>query len=272
MITDMVAKLEEEARKEASKEAKCKQDKQKGTTDLKVKKGDFERLGSRLDGSNAKFVLLGEEISDLQQQLRDLDVSVRAATDFRNKDRTDNNAVIADSAESVEALSSAISVLTDFYGESAPALIQTASKKQSDSANVIMSILQTAQEDFEKLKQDTEAAESSAQSKYDKDMQAADVSKAKKTAMVEAKTAEKSTVKVMISQITEDLANATKAYDAAKDFLKGVMEACANKAMSFEERQARREAEIAGLKDALEILSPDAEFVQTRSFLAKGSQ
>jgi len=105
-----------------------------------------------------------------------------------------------------------------------------------------MSILQTAQEDFEKLKQDTEAAEASAQSKYEKDMQAADVSKAKKTAMVEAKTAERSTVKVMISQISEDLANATKAYDAAKDFLKGVMEACANKAMSFEERQARREA------------------------------
>jgi len=272
MINDMVAKLEEEARKEAGKEAKCKQDKQKGQTDLKIKKGDFEKLGSRLDGSNAKFVLLGDEIADLQQQLKDLDVSVRAATDFRGKDRKDNNAVIADAGESVEALSSAISVLTDFYGESAPALLQVGSKKQSDSANVIMSILQTAQEDFEKLKQDTEAAEASAQSKYEKDMQAADVSKAKKTAMVEAKTAERSTVKVMISQISEDLANATKAYDAAKDFLKGVMEACANKAMSFEERQARREAEIAGLKDALEILSPEAEFVQTRSFLAKGSQ
>lgn len=271
MIQAMVEKLEEESRQEASKEAKCKQDKQKGQTDLKIKKGDFEKLGSRLDGSNAKFVLLGDEIADLQQQLKDLDISVRAGTDFRNKDRKDNNAVITDSAESVEALSSAISVLNDFYGESAPALLQVGEKKQSDSANVIINILQTAQEDFEKLKQDTEAAESSAQNKYEKDMQAADVSKAKKTAMVEAKTAERSTVKVMISQISEDLSNATKAYDAAKDFLKGVMEACANKAMSFEERQARREAEIAGLKDALEILSPEAEFIQTRAFLAKGN-
>jgi len=267
MINDMVQRLEEESRKEASKEAKCKADKEKGARDLKIKKGDFERLGSRLDGANAKFVLLGDEIADLQQQLKDLSITVRAATQFRNKEKKDNAAVITDAAEAVEALSSAIGVLTDFYG--APAsLLQTESKKQSDSAGVILSILQTAQEDFEKLRQDTEASESSSANKYDKDMQAADVAKAKKTALVEGKTAERSTVKVMISTISEDLSNATKAYDAAKDFLKGVMEACANKAMSFEERQARREAEIAGLKDALEILSPDTDFLQTRAFLA----
>jgi hypothetical protein len=267
MITDMIAKLEEDARKEASKEAKCKADKAKGEKELKIKKADFEKLGSRLDGAKAKFVLLGDEVADLEQQLKDLGISVKAATQFRTKEKTDNEAVIRDSADSVEALSSAISVLTDFYGT--PALLQTGAKKQGDSAAVILDILQTAQEDFEKLKQDTEASESSSASKFEKDMQAAEVSKAKKTAMVDGKTKEKATVKVMISQISEDLADATKAYDAAKDFLKGVMEACANKAMSYEERQARRESEIAGLKDALEILSPEAEFLQTRSFLAR---
>lgn len=87
---------------------------------------------------------------------------------------------------------------------------------------------------------------------------------ATKSAEVKGKTQEKAGVKESIGMMSEDLAEADKALQAATDFLKGVMEACANKAMSYEERKARREAEIAGLKDALEILSSDdtTSFVQ----------
>merc|ERR1719401_1179523 len=101
-------------------------------------------------------------------------------------------------------------------------------------------------------------------------MQAAEIAKAKKTAQMEGKANEKSSVKSQAAQIAEDLGDAEKALDAAQEFLKGVMEACANKAMSYEERQARRAAEIEGLKQALEILSPEEEaFVQTGKFLAQ---
>jgi hypothetical protein len=270
MINDMITKLEEEARKEASKEAKCKADKAKGTKDLKVKKKDFEKLLSRSDAAEAKFAKLGNEIADLGAQLQELAASVKEATKLRNEEAASNAAVIKDSAESIEALNGAVTVLSDYYGTEAPAFIQVSAKKQGDTAAVIIEILQTAQEDFEKLKQETEAAESKAANKYDKDMQAAEVSKAKKTASMEGKQNEKGSVKVQITQISEDLADAEKALQAAQDFLKGVMEACANKAMSFEERQQRRAAEIEGLKQALEILSPDAEFIQTSAkFLGK---
>merc|ERR1719277_1700622 len=131
-------------------------------------------------------------------------------------------------------------------------------------------MLQTAQEDFEKLKQETEASEAAAQQKYDREMQDAEVAKTKKTALVEGKSNEKAAVNVQLTQISEDLVDADKALTAASDFLKGVKEACANKAMSFEERQQRREAEIAGLREALEILSSDESFLQTKNeFLAK---
>jgi hypothetical protein len=269
MITDMIAKLEEEARKEASKEAKCKADKAKGAKDLKVKRNDFDKLLARSDASEAKFAKLGSEIADLGAQLSELEESVREATNMRNKQATDNAAVVKDAAESIEALNGAISVLSDFYGAEAPTFIQVSAKKEGDTAAVILEILQTAQEDFEKLKQETEAAESKAKDKYEKDMQAAEVSKAKKTAQKEGKQNQKATVKSQIAQISEDLGDSEKALQAAQDFLKGVMEACANKAMSYEERQAKRAAEIAGLKEALEILSPDAEFLQTGKFLEK---
>jgi len=201
--------------------------------------------------------------------LQELSKSVKEATRLRNKETAGNAAVVKDSAESIEALNGAITVLTDYYGAEAPAFIQVSAKKQGDTAAVIIEILQTAQEDFEKLKQETESAESKAADKYEKDMQASEVSKAKKAAQKEGKQNEKGTVKLQISQIQEDLVDAEKALGAAQDFLKGVMEACANKAMSYEERQQRRASEIEGLKQALEILSPEAEFMQTGKFLAK---
>jgi len=268
MISDMITRLEEEQRKEADKEAKCRIDKEKGEKDLKVKTAYYNKLVSRESGAKAKIVRLGQEIEELNAQLKDLAAQVSAATSFRGKEKQDNAAVVKDSSEAIEAISGAIGVLTEYYG-SETALVQV-SQPKSDSANVIIEMLQTAQEDFEKLKQETEAAEASQQSKYEKEMQEAEVSKTKKTALVEGKTNEKAAVNVQLTQISEDLVDAEKALTAASDFLKGVKEACANKTMSFEERQQRREAEIAGLREALDILSSDESFLQTDSaFLAR---
>lgn len=269
MIKDMISKLEEEAQKEATAEAKCKADKAKGEKSLKIKKAQYDKLLSRSDAANAKFTKLGEEVKELGSQLKELAASVKEETNIRNKEKADNQAVIKDSAESIEALTKAIEVLSKFYG-TAPALVQTqAGQPQTDTANVIMEILATSQEDFEKLKQNTESAETDAAEKYEKSMQEAEVTKAKKTAEMEGKTKEKATVKVQISQISEDLGEASKALEAASSFLKGVKEQCSNKAMSYEERKKRREAEIKGLEEALQILSPDeGEFLQT-GFMSK---
>lgn len=73
----------------------------------------------------------------------------------------------------------------------------------------------------------------------------------------------------MISQLSEDFADAGKALEAANTFLKGVKEQCANKAMSYEERQKRRAEEIKGLEEALEILSADESFLQKNAFLQR---
>jgi len=55
------------------------------------------------------------------------------------------------------------------------------------------------------------------------------------------------------------------------DYLAKLKPQCESKAMSYEERKARREAEIAGLKEALSILSGDdvEAFIQKQGFLHK---
>lgn len=266
MISDMIEKLETEHAAEASKEAKCKADKEKGAKDLKVKQAYFAKLVSRESGAKAKAVTLQNDISDLNTQLRELASSVAEANRLRNVEKADNDATVKDAAESISALSEAIKTLSEFYGAEAS---DSASRK-NDSASAIIEILQTAQEDFEKLKADTEYTEENSENAHDKFIQSSTVSKTKKDALVQGKSGEAGAVKVQLSQISDDLTDAEKALQAANDFLKGVKEACANKAMSFEERQQRRAAEIEGLHEAMAILSPDGgeSFIQT-SFMAK---
>jgi len=64
------------------------------------------------------------------------------------------------------------------------------------------------------------------------------VAKSTKEAEVKGKAQEKAGVKENIGMLSDDLAEAGKALSAATDFLKGVMESCANKAMSYEERNS----------------------------------
>jgi len=269
LIKDLIAELEEAGAAEASKEAKCKSDIAGGTRDVKVKAGQMKKYQSRLDSSSAKFETLGVEVKELQAEVKQMGIDMQAWSKIRNQENTDNTATIKDAVESIEAIGTAIGVLQEFYGTAALLQTAVASKQpQSESATMIIEYLQTAQEDFEKIRQEAETAEKTGTEDYEKDMQAAKVSLAKKKALIEGKEGERASLKVMIGQVSEDLANATKAWEAATEYLKNKKEECSNKAMSYEERKRRREEEIAGLQEALEILSSDESFLQV-GFMSK---
>lgn len=258
LIKDLIMQLEEQAAAEAAKEGKCKADLASGERDVKVKTEQMKKYQTRLDSSTAKFEQLGTDVSELEAEVKKIGIDTQAWTKIRHQENLDNTATIKDAEESIEAINSAIGVLQEFYGTAA-LLQEGASSKQpkGESANVIVEYLQTAQEDFEKIRQETETAERTGKEDYEKDMQAAKVSLTKKKALIEGKTQERAGLKVAIGQVSDDLANATKAWEAATEYLKNKKEECSNKAMSYEERKKRREEEIAGLQEALEILSKD---------------
>jgi len=56
------------------------------------------------------------------------------------------------------------------------------------------------------------------------------------------------------------------------EYIEKLKPQCESKAMTYEERKEKRDTEIAGLKQALSILSgdePALEFVQTKSFMSR---
>lgn len=181
-------------------------------------------------------------------------------------------------------MSEAIKTLRAFYASEEPAaLVQTPvtsflqtrgpemAGAQTDKANTIISILEVAEADFSKLAAETEASEEEAEAAFNKLKQESEVTKAKKEMEVKGKENEIEQLKVSQNDLTADIETVNKELDAVMKTLATLRKECANKAMSYEERKARREAEMAGLREALEVLSADEgeALVQTRTLLMK---
>lgn len=244
MIGDLITKLEKEQADEAAKEGKCSADKKKGNKEMKARQQEMNKISARFDQAKAQMGVLASELSEASASVSTLQETQKNADATRASEKAENTAQIKEAKESVEALNEAVKVLSDFYGE-----------KASDKAEAIIGILETAQEDFEKLRQTTERAENDAVSEYEKSSQDNEVNLAKTKALIEGKQSEQASLKKSVAQMDGDMAGATKALDSASAFLKGVNEQCAVKVETFEEKQAKRKAEIDGLKEAQEILS-----------------
>lgn len=137
---------------------------------------------------------------------------------------------------------------------------------KSDVGSTIVSVLEVAESDFTKMLAEAEAAESEAQSAYDKLTQEYKVGKATKKADVSGKEKEIKNTDVALGNYKEDKASTGSELDAVLTYLDKLKPQCETKAMSYGERKARREQEIAGLKEALTILSAES-FLQTKTTL-----
>ena len=85
---------------------------------------------------------------------------------------------------------------------------------------------------------------------------------------VKGKTSEIKSLEVAVADTTSDLTSSSKELDAVMDYIEKLKDQCVSKAMTYEERKAKRDSEISGLKSALEILAgeePALSFLQKRN-------
>merc|ERR1719326_2090636 len=219
LIEDMIARLEKEAAEEADAKAFC----DKETSESKAKQAELtaksDKYGVRIEKATATIAELKEQIKILQAQMAEMDATQAEATALRNKEHEEYLKASKEYKDSAEAVANAISVLQEYY--SSGSFVQSKQAPElggakTDIADTIMGMLEVAESDFTSLLAEAEASEREAQSSYDK--------LTKQNALTKA---------------------------ANEEEVKG-KEA---KVMTYAERVAKREAEIAGLKEALEILS-----------------
>merc|ERR1719353_2155713 len=135
-------------------------------------------------------------------------------------------------------------------------------KKAGGAGGSIIDILEVVESDFATnlAKEETEEADSLAS--YEKTTQENKVTKTMKDQDVKYKTQEATALDKHISELSGDRDTASSELAAVMEYYGKIKERCIAKPETYEERRARREAEIEGLKEALSILESEAAFMQ----------
>merc|ERR1719293_655316 len=109
------------------------------------------------------------------------------------------------------------------------------------------------------------AAEDDAQAAYDQETKENEIEKTTKEQDVKYKTKEAKGLDQSVAELSSDRDGVNTELAAVNEYLKQIEAECIAKPESYEERKARRENEIAGLKDALSILESETALVQLRT-------
>merc|ERR1719321_551343 len=278
LIEEMIAKLMKEAEAEASHKAYCDEEMPKTKAKKNELTADIEKLTSKIDTAAARSADLKQDVKELQKELADL-VESQAEMD---KVREDTNKAFveakADLEEGLEGIRNALSVLRDFYQADAELLQESGGigafmqqpappaghEKASGAGGGIISMLEVIESDFAKNLAQEEEEEAAAQTAYEKLTQENKVTKTVKEQDVKYKTKEFTSLDKEVAELSGDRESANTELDAVLEYYEKIKDQCIAKPEPYEERKRRREAEIAGLKEALAILEGQA-FLQKRS-------
>merc|ERR1719443_1010677 len=264
LIENMIAKLVEEANQEATQKAFCDEEISKSKASQGEKNMDLDKTKSRLDTAASKKADLQETVAEVQGEIADLDKATKEATSLRAEEKSDYDKSSADFKDAAEAVEQAISVLKEYY--EGASLVQvvgstkqpTFGSKRSDAANTILSILEMCAEDFSKTYMELQQQEATAVKQYEKLMSESATSKAAKTAEVKGMESQIKSLEVAVKNHKEDFDTTSSELDAVMAYLEKLKPQCESKAMSYKEKKVRREAEMEGLKEALQILEAPA--------------
>jgi septal ring factor EnvC (AmiA/AmiB activator) len=267
----MIAKLLKEAQEEATQKAFCDEEIGKSKKSQAEKQTKIDEYQTRIDKASTTIATLTEEIKTLEAEVAEIDKAQSEATAMRTTENTDYVKASTDFRDSAQAVAKAIEVLKSYYEGS---FIQLSAKQpafgsaKSDTASTIISVLEMAEEDFTKLLAESEAAEDEAATAYAKLTDENKVSKAAKMADAKGKQSEIKSLSVELEHSKEDHSSVSKELDAVLTYLDKLKPQCEEKAMSYAEKKAKREAEIEGLKEALSILEGGLALIQSHNFLA----
>merc|ERR1719191_1938329 len=125
-------------------------------------------------------------------------------------------------------------------------------------------MLEVAESDFSKNLAQANMEEEDAQATYDKQTTENKQTKTMKTQDAKYKAAEAKSLDKTVSELSSDLGEKQTELTAVLEYRTKLDEKCVKKPETYEERKARREAEIKGLKEALTILEEEAAFCSGR--------
>lgn len=251
LIQGMIEQLEDQAGADATQKAFC--DKEMSESNAKKADGEagVEKLSTKIDQMNARSAQLKDQVAELSKALTDLASSRAEATKLRQEEREAFSKNKVDLEQGISGVKLALKVLRDYYGKGD----KTAAEGAGTS---IIGLLEVCESDFSKGLNEAVVTEEDAARTYEQDEKDAEIEKATKEKDVEYKTKEAAKLDKAVSEATTDRATLQTELDAVNEYISKLEDQCVAKPETYEARKAHREAEIAGLKEALSILDSEA--------------
>merc|ERR1719420_1143905 len=254
LVTDMIAKLEKEATEDATEAAYCEKETSETTSKKESNEAEIDKLSTKINQAKSRSTKLKQEVATLQEELASLAKSQAEMDQMRSSEKATFTKNEADLTQGISGVQRALKVLNDYY-----------SGKGKGSSAAILSLLEVAESDMSKDLSELTAIEKSAASDYEAQTKENALTKTTKMQDEKYKTKEFTSLDKAVTDLTSDLAAVTTEQDAVLEYLAKINERCVAKAEPYAEIKARREAEIAGLQDALQILEDETALIQKAS-------
>jgi len=231
---------------------------------------ELDELNSIVEKASAKKKQLTSDRADQEERQKELqgqvaqhNADIKSRTEERLAEKAENEQTIKDAQEGQTAIEKAISVLESFYQKGS--LLQeeqpqiAAYKGMGDTGGGVIGLLETIESDFARLEAETTAQEGQKSQEHNEFM-------AETKAVIAQKKQAISDAKVEIINLNGKLklTNKTlrvkgKEQAAAQKYWDELQPMCTIKTMSYEEKKAQRDAEIAAMKEAYAILTEEMQ-------------
>jgi len=259
MITELLDKMKAEAKEEAEHKAYCDKELKGNKLVRDQKTTHVEKLQAEVQSLDAAIQKYVDEITDAVSEQASLSKAMEEATNQRSEEKDENLKTITDSGAGAEAVKMALVVLRKFYDKQSflqqPAGAEMKAYGGMGSAKGgVVGMMEVIQSDFEREHAETKAAEEEATTAYDTFMKSSQDDKKLNHDIEHKRTLDKDDAEFKRQGKQDDLLGVEKLLQESINYFETLKPMCTTVQVSYEERVAMRDAEIDGLKKALEML------------------
>jgi len=275
LINDLVARLEKDAGEELTQKGYCDENMASATANRDKANNDIEVAVSKISKLTNEKAQLNSEIGDLKQAIADNLKALNEATELRESSKEENTVTVETAKEGKAAVELALSILKQFYQPSfmqtnyvppnsdregltvadrAPEVFSGDYHGNADASKGIIGLLDVILSDFERTVETTEQDESTEQGAFEVFEKDTKDDNDEKDVSINGKEGEVADKEDLLVEREDDKVDAGVLLTDAKAELQRLKPMCVEGEETYSQRVAKREKEIAALKEAMVIL------------------
>jgi predicted RNase H-like nuclease (RuvC/YqgF family) len=260
LISDMIERLTSEGEADASHKAYCDKEISEATVKKDDKTAEIEKMTTSIDSMSSRKAVLEEEVATLMKELSDIAKSQAGYDMWFSEFETTYTSDKADMEAGIEGVKLALKILREYYAKSDKSHVSA-----SGAGGGIVGLIEVVESDFTKTLAEMSANYANQKAAHESTTKENEITTAAKNQDVKYKSQEITQLTKALSETTADRSGVQTELDAVMEYITSLHKQCDEKVEPYAVTKARREEEIAGLKEALSILAGEAVLLQKGS-------